>query len=142
MNAEPIVKEITVNAPADKVWRAITEKDKMKEWYFDLAAFKPEVGFEFQFYGGDAERQYLHLCRVTEVVPNKRIAYTWRYEGDPGTSLVAFELFEEHGRTRIVLTHSGVESFAADNPALARKNFVEGWNSIIGTALRDYLEKN
>ena len=46
-NAEPVIKEVLLNAPASKVWKAITDKNEMKQWYFDLAEFKPEVGFEF-----------------------------------------------------------------------------------------------
>ena len=30
----------------------------MKQWYFDLAEFKPEVGFKFQFMGGTEDNQY------------------------------------------------------------------------------------
>lgn len=136
----PIVKEITVNAPAGKVWQALTDKDKMKGWYFDIESFKPEVGFEFRFYGGDENKQYLHLCKVMEVVPGKKLAYSWRYENDPGDSLVTFELFEEQGRTRLRLTHTGVETFTSD-PAFARENFVEGWNHIIGTELKTFVER-
>lgn len=141
METEPIVKEITVNAPAGKVWQALTDKDMMKEWYFEIDSFKAEPGFEFRFYGGDENKQYLHLCKVVEVVTNKKLVYTWRYENDPGTSLVTFELFEEQGRTRVRLTHTGVETFTTD-PAFARKNFVEGWNHIIGTSLKAFVEQN
>ena len=48
---QPIIVERTYNAPIEKVWNAITNKDEMKKWYFDLAEFKAEPGFEFQFYG-------------------------------------------------------------------------------------------
>ena len=48
----------------------------MKQWYFDLSEFKPEPGFEFQFYGeGHKGEKYLHLCKVTDVVPEKRLRY-------------------------------------------------------------------
>ena len=52
MNNEPFVIERTYNAPVEKVWKAITDNDLMKQWYFKIAAFKPEVGFEFSFDGG------------------------------------------------------------------------------------------
>ncbi len=42
MSNKPLVFERTLNAPVNAVWEAITDKDKMKQWYFDLAAFKPE----------------------------------------------------------------------------------------------------
>ncbi len=141
MNPQPFVIERTYNAPAAKVWRAITDKDQMKQWYFDLAEFKPEVGFEFSFFGGDENKQYLHLCKVTEVIPGKKLTYSWQYEGDPGISYVSWELFEEGTKTRLKLTHGGIENFSKDDPALARENFVEGWNYIVGTGLKEFLEK-
>jgi uncharacterized protein YndB with AHSA1/START domain len=140
MKNEPIAVEIEVNAPADKVWSAITDKEEMKKWYFDLKEFKPEVGFEFQFYGGTKEHQYLHLCRVTDVLPGKRITYSWRYDGYAGNSFVTFELHGKGKRTRVRLTHEGLESFPKENPDLAKENFVAGWNEIIKTSLKEYLK--
>ena len=123
------------------VWKAITDKDEMKLWYFDLPEFMPEVGCEFRFTGGPAEdRQYKHICRVVEVIPNQKIAYTWQYDGYPGSSLVTFELSDEGEQTRLLLTHKGLETFPADNPDFAKKNFGEGWTWIIGTSLKEFLE--
>jgi|SRR4030095_184402 uncharacterized protein YndB with AHSA1/START domain len=142
MKTEPLVKEITINAPASKVWKAITDKDEMKQWYFDLAEFKPEVGFEFQFYAGEKDKCYLHLCKVTEVITGKKLTYSWRYDGYAGNSFVTFELFDEGDKTRLKLTHEGLETFPSDeNPDLARHNFERGWNQIIGESLKKYLEK-
>ena len=142
MKTEPLVKEITLNAPASKVWKAISDKDEMKQWYFDLAEFKAEVGFEFQFYGGEEDKLYLHLCKVTEVIPGKKLTYSWRYDGNAGTSYVTFELFPEGSKTRLKLTHKGLETFPADVKELGRENFVEGWNQIIGTSLKEFVEKS
>src|SRR4051794_1834313 len=89
--SEPFVIERTYNAPVEKVWQAITDKDQMKQWYFDMAAFEPIVGFEFSFTGGTEEQSYLHLCKITEVIPYKKLAYSWRYDGYEGNSLVTFE---------------------------------------------------
>jgi len=138
---EPAITERTFNASASQVWKAITDNNSMKEWYFELAEFRPEPGFEFTFTGGRDERQYLHICRVTEVIPEKKITYSWRYDGYEGISYVTFELFNENGKTRLKLTHSGLESFPASNPDFAKENFAEGWNGIIGTSLKEYLEK-
>ncbi len=75
MQQEPFVIEKTFNAPVEMVWKAISDKDEMKKWYFDLAEFKPEVGFEFRFSGGPSpEKMYLHLCKVTEVIENKKLS--------------------------------------------------------------------
>ncbi len=139
--SEPIIKEVLLNAPASKVWKAITDKNEMKQWYFDLAEFKPEKGFEFRFEGGPSERKYLHICRITEVVPEKKLAYSWRYDGYSGDSLVTFELIPEGNKTRLKLTHEGLETFPADNPDFARKNFDAGWTAIIQKSIKEYIEK-
>ncbi len=141
MKNEPIVMERTLNVTSDKVWQAITDTAKMKEWYFEIESFKAEVGFEFQFYGGDEKKQYLHLCKVTEVVPGRKLAYSWKYDYDPGVSTVTFELFPEGDKTRLKLTHEGIENFSKEHPELAKKNFMEGWNEIINSNLKAFLEK-
>ena len=134
--------ERTYNAPVAKVWKAITDKDEMKQWYFDLAEFKTEVGFEFQFYGEGKEGQkYLHLCKITEVVPGKKLTYTWRYDGYEGNSFVTFELFPEVDKTRLKLTHEGVESFSMNGPDFAKESFAAGWTEITGISLKNFVEK-
>jgi len=141
MKDQPIVLERLYNAPVKKVWDALTDKDEMKIWYFDLAEFKAEKGFNFQFTGGPSpEKQYLHLCEVVDVVPLKKLEYSWRYDGYEGNSFVTFDLFDQGEKTLLKLTHEGIESFPADNPDFDIKNFKEGWNDIINTSLKHYLE--
>jgi len=142
MQAEPIVIERVYDAPAEKVWQAITDKQQMKEWYFDFDEFKPEVGFEFTWYGDDGEKKWLHAGKITEVVPGEKITYSWRYPGYSGESFVTWELFPEGNKTRLKLTHAGLETFPSHEvPGLAKPNFVEGWTYFVGTALKDFVEK-
>ena len=140
--AQPFVIERTYNAPVEKVWKAITDKDQMKEWYFDLEEFTPEVGFEFTFVGkGHKGEQYIHRCKILEVIPQKKLTHTWTYENHPGYSTVTFELFSEGAQTRVKLTHTGLESFPKNNPDFAKESFAEGWTELIGKLLRQYVEK-
>ncbi len=136
-----VIIEKRLAAPAGQVWKAITDKDSMKEWYFKPDAFIPEPGFRFQFFGeGKEGEKYLHLCEVTEVIPGKKISYSWRYEGYEGISYVSFELFADGNHTTLVLTHSGLESFPdIANKPFAKENFEEGWTYLITTALEKYL---
>lgn len=138
-NNTQLVVERTYNAPVSKVWQALTDNEQMKQWYFKLADFKAEVGFEFEFSGGPPERSYLHKCVVTEVVPLKKLAHTWRYDGYPGNSTVTWELFEQGDQTLVRLTHTALETFPAD-PDFARGNFEMGWNSILGKSLKNFVE--
>ena len=141
MQNEPFVIERTFDAPVKKVWDAITNKDQMKEWYFDLAEFKPEVGFEFQFEAGKDNKKFLHLCRITEVIPQKKLAHSWKYDGQAAETYVTWELFDEGDKTRLKLTHEGLERIAQYGPDFAKENFVAGWTSIVGRSLKDFLEK-
>ena len=138
--AEAIILERIFNAPVKRVWKALTDVDQMREWYFDLKEFRPQVGFEFEFIVEHEGNSYHHLCRVTDVVPEKKIAYTWRYKGEPGDSLVTIELSPEGEKTRLKLAHTGIETFPK-TPAYARKNFEQGWTTIIGTELKQFVEK-
>ena len=138
-SSEAIVIERTLNAPVAKVWKALTDVKEMRQWYFYLKEFKPQVGFEFEFAVEHEDNRYHHLCRVTEVIPQKKIAYTWRYKGEPGNSLVTFELSAEGEKTRLKLTHSEIETFPKTQ-AYARKNFEAGWTAIIGTELKKFVE--
>jgi uncharacterized protein YndB with AHSA1/START domain len=137
--ADAVIVERTFTAPVARVWKALTDVDQMREWYFDLKEFKAQIGFEFEFIVDHEGNSYHHLCRVTEVVPEKRIAYTWRYKGEPGNSLVTIELSPEGEKTRLKLTHTGIETFPK-TPAYARKNFEQGWTSIIGIELKQFVE--
>jgi uncharacterized protein YndB with AHSA1/START domain len=136
---QPVVVERTFNAAADKVWQAISTRDGIKHWFFDLEDFEPEVGVDFSF---DVEHEgfkYLHRCRITEVVPGKKLAYTWRFKGHEGDSLVTFELFPDGKKTKLRLTHAGLETF----PKLAqfaKEKFMEGWTMFIGEELKKFVE--
>ena len=138
--AEPIVVERTLNAPMARVWQALTDVDQMRQWYFDLKEFRAEVGFEFDFVVEHEGNRYHHLCKVIEVIPEKKIAYTWRYKDAPGDSLVRIELSPTGNRTQLKLTHAGIESFPKTT-AYARKNFEAGWTSIIGSELKQFVER-
>jgi uncharacterized protein YndB with AHSA1/START domain len=144
MNTEtPFTIERTFNAPVEKIWKAITDKNEMKKWYFTLDEFKPVVGFEFSFPGqGQKGEKYIHLCKVTEVIPMKKLSYSWTYKDYPGYSVVSFELFEEGKQTRVKLTHAGLESFPQNNPDFAKESFAGGWTQLITKHLKEYVEKN
>lgn len=142
MKQSPVIIERTYNAPVERVWKALTEKEKMKQWYFDLNDFKPQIGFEFSFAGkGHKGQEYIHLCKITEVITNKKIAYSWQYKEYPGNSLVTFELFEEDKhKTRVKVTHEGIETFP-EGEDFATASFRVGWTELMGNLLKNFVEK-
>lgn len=139
-NSNDLVIERTYDAPVSLVWRAITDPQAIKQWFMDFEGFVAERGCEFRFTAVDNDNvAWVHLCTVKEVVPDGKLAYTWRYEGQPGDTLVTIELFPEGVCTRIKLTHTGIETLPV-LPAFARENFVAGWTELIGALLKNYVE--
>lgn len=139
MSAQPIIVERVVNAPASRVWKALTDRSQMKEWYFDIASFEAKKGFEFQFEGGPDGRSYTHLCKITEVINEKKLQHTWSYKGYEGMSVVTWELTDMGGKTKVKLTHTGLETFP-NIEDFARKNFEAGWHSIVEDLLPKYVQ--
>ena len=141
MNSASIVIEAVYQAESKNVWKALTDPSEMKEWYFDIPSFKAEKGTRFQFSGGSAEKTYLHLCEVKEAIKNERLSYSWKYANYPGDSLVSFQLVSEGMHTRLMFSHTGLDSFPKDNPDFARGSFFAGWTTILGENLKNYVEK-
>ena len=141
MNTKPIVIEQEYDASILKVWNALTNKNEMKHWYFNLPEFIAEKGFEFRFYGGkDENNQYLHVCKIISVDCPTVLSYSWRYEGYTGNSIVQFELKENNSKTKVKLIHSGIETFENENSDFAKSEFEAGWTYIMTIALKKYLE--
>jgi len=140
---EPIIVEQTFNTSIDNVWNAITKVGQMRVWFFEnIVSFEPVVGFVTQFSVQTQDRNFLHLWKLTEVVPMKKITYNWKYGGYPGESFVMFELLEQNNQTKLRLTYKGIESFPEDIPEFSRESCTEGWNYFIRKSLKEFLEKS
>src|SRR5258706_1074049 len=139
---EPLIKEVIVNAPASKVWKALTDKKEMKKWYFDIEDFKPKIGYSFKFYGEKEGKKFPTSCIITEVEKGKKIAYTWSYDEHPAITTVTFRLSDEGDKTKVRLTHEGLEKTPTGDRDFSRQSHQQGWESIIGTSLKRYVEKN
>jgi uncharacterized protein YndB with AHSA1/START domain len=136
--SDPIVIEVLLDAPVEKVWKAITDKEDMKKWYFDIEAFKPEVGFTFTFLGEKDGRKFVHLCTIKEVEINKKLSHTWTYAGVEGETMVHFEIYSQGKQTKLRLTHEGLEKLPQTED-FAKENFMKGWAYIIETSLKNFI---
>ena len=123
----------TIDAPVETVYDAWTDPEAMRKWFApgDLsvarAVAEVEVGGAFlvEMRGANGER---HVTRgvYREVVPNRRLVHTWRWEGSDVESLVTVELEPApEGATRLTLTHA---RFA---DAEARDRHEEGWTGCL-----------
>ena len=136
----PLIKEFEYNAPVEKVWQALTDTDKMRQWYFpQLQKFEPVVGYKFQFNDNDAEYQKEWV--VTRVEDKKTLAHSWAYKGYPGSSEVIFNLSAQQNKTKLTITQTGLESFPHD-AHFKRDRFEWGWDNLLGKNLRHLLENS
>ncbi len=137
----PIIVEQTFDVSIDTVWNAITQVNRMRQWFFEnIESFRPEVGFETQFNVQVNDRSFLHFWKLMEIEPLKKITYNWRYGGYPGDSLVTFELFENEHQTILRLTHEVTERFPEDIPEFSRESCIGGWEYFIRNSLKEFLE--
>ena len=136
----PFIIERVFEAPAARVWQALTNKDEIKQWSFDIPQFEPEEGFEFTFTGQNEDRVFVHYCQVTEVIDQRKLSYSWRYENINGITHVTWELFPEGKRTRLRLTHQGLEKIAYAGKDFQRSNFEGGWSYYFDKTLKNLLQ--
>lgn len=142
---EDIVIEKNYAVPIATVWNAITNKDEMKQWYFNFGDdFKLEVAATFEWTATSPDCvDWLHKGTMLEIVPLQKLAHSWFYPGYSGSSVVSWELSEiDAANTKLALTHKFIEPFDEKTEALHRKSFVEGWTYIINNSLAEHIAKN
>jgi uncharacterized protein YndB with AHSA1/START domain len=146
---DAVVIERSFDAPVDLIWRMWTEPEHFKAWYGPDGAAVPvakmdvRVGgnrlvcLEMDTPGGPMQMWFTGEYR--EVVENERLVYTESMsdengnvlapsdmgmpDGHPATTEVTVELTDIAGRTKMVLTHSGIP---AGSPGAA------GWEMALG----------
>jgi len=137
----PIIVEHLFNASVETVWRAITESTQMVKWFFDnIPDFKAEVGFKTQFNVKAPSQDFLHLWEITEVIPQQKIVYNWKYQDTEGESFVIFELSQVENHAKLVLTTEVIEDFDDTIPEFRYESGVAGWTYFIKEQLPNYLE--
>jgi uncharacterized protein YndB with AHSA1/START domain/ADP-ribose pyrophosphatase YjhB (NUDIX family) len=137
---EPIVKRVTLKAPASKVWEALTEANTLSEWMMITANRDIEPGCEFSFQGEKTEEwNGIIYCKVTEMVKNKRLEFTWNSGLLGAQTLVCFDLVEKDGNTELTLTHSGWENLP-EKAEYWREIFTNGWRDRISGRLPRLFE--
>jgi uncharacterized protein YndB with AHSA1/START domain len=101
-----IRKEIVLPAPRDEVWAALTEAERLEDWFANEVELdlRPGGGACFRWANGE-ERHAV----VKEVEPEERLAFDWEDDGE-----VEFTLADADEGTLLVVT----ETEPAWTPAL------------------------
>ncbi|MBN8570756.1 MAG: SRPBCC domain-containing protein [Ignavibacteria bacterium] len=136
---DTICKEIIINAPASKVWKALTEQKQIEKWFMAPDNFIPEAGTTFHMTGTKDGESFPHTCTILEAIPEKKLSYTWNMSAIDGESIVAWELEEQDKTTKLTLTHSQWDKVKFNTPSLSPDDFINGWNYFINK-LKEYSE--
>lgn len=142
MRQDTIHVEITYNVPAHKVWAALTDKERIREWFFDVSNFEVKPDVEFEFSKPGFKREFLHRCRILDVKEKEILQYTWAYPGlMDGESVVTWELIPRGNVTSLRLTHEGLSVHQSGGESFTMGRFESGWGDILGKSLASYLER-
>ncbi|MDQ4118228.1 MAG: SRPBCC family protein [Actinomycetota bacterium] len=125
--ALPVIRiEREFDAPVEKVFRAHTEADLVKQWLgprrltMTIDRFDAVTGGGYRYRHADDSGTYSFYGSFHEVRPNSRIVQTFTYEGFPDGVCLETMTFEDlgGGRTRLVGT-STFESTEGRDAAMA-----------------------
>lgn len=137
-----VKKSISIHAPAEVVWDALTNPEKTKKYFFNCRVFSDwKVGSPIVFQG----RMFLLIPVklegvITELKPNKLLRYKLFSDVDDrgGSSTVTDELEYLNGQTVLHITDDvGVGEGAEDR----YERSVRGWDKILN-GLKDLVEHN
>lgn len=138
---ESIIIQECFHVSPEKIWQAITDKEQMKQWYFDIPDFELKVNAKFNFYEPGNDKKFHHQCVIKKIVQNKLLQHTWTYpEKSKGESVITWEITRIGRFTLVKLTHEGVETFSDGGSDFKRENYEAGWNEILGKSLKSYLD--
>lgn len=139
----PILVERTYSASPHRIWEALTDKDKLTLWYFEIPDFELTKGAEFNFYESKGANRYHYRIQIIDFIPNQLLKYSWSHPSESqGTSVVTWHLTRRGNATAVRIIHEGIENFADAGALLERAKYEKGWNTILGTSLANFLGDN
>ena len=105
-----IERDIVLDAPADDVWRAISDDSMLRDWLAPDIELDPRPGGELLCRDTDGE---IRSGQVEEVADGERLAFVWRRTGEqPSRVVLELEVLERGTRLTVVETRLD----AADAP--------------------------
>lgn len=136
-STDRIEKQITLDAPRSRVWRALTEVKQFNAWFGVSLATPFAPGAEVS--GQMKIRNYEHLTLtiwIETMEPERFFSFRWHpYATEPGvdyaaepTTLVSFTLEDAGAGTRLTIVESGFDAIPESRRAKAFSMNSSGWN--------------
>jgi uncharacterized protein YndB with AHSA1/START domain len=141
----PIVKEVTIDAPAEVIFHALTDPGELIQWWgsddtYHVTEMTADVrvGGKWRTAGKGSDGEAFAVEGVYRAVDRpKLLEYTWKHDWDGGSkdvTVVRIELTERNGATLVRLTHTG---FTDEE---SRQDHNKGWGTVLGW-LKEYTQR-
>ena len=148
-STDRIEKEVTLDAPRSRVWRALTEVKQFNSWFGVNLAMPFAPGAEVS--GQISIRGYEHVKMtiwIEKMEPEHFFSFRWHpYAVEPGvdysaepTTLVSFTLEDAGGGTQLTIVESGFDAIPESRRARAFSMNSSGWNGQAEN-IRKYLAR-
>lgn len=122
-----ITKEQFYPQPINDVWAAISEQDKISQWFIKCK-FKAEPGFKYMLLSEEDSCEQVS-GEVLKANPVHELVYTWIVAGTETVTTVSWNLQEKDGGTLLTLQHSGIEGYPNEETAVKMfESFNGGWD--------------
>jgi uncharacterized protein YndB with AHSA1/START domain len=142
--SDSIIQEITIKAPAERIFEALTNSSQRMKWWgaegrFQATHMESDLrpGGKWLMSGiGLGGKPFRVEGEYREIERPRLLVFTWLpdWQSDAIESLVRFDLEEHDGVTRVRLTHSGLGSEAS-------RDSHRGWPQVL-TWLQTYVGEN
>ena len=96
-----VTREVVFPAPREEVWEALTEPERLEEWFANDVELDPQPGGTGVFRWDDGEERH---AVVREIEPGERLVLDWDDQGE-----VAFTLEEVPEGTRLLVRETSPE---------------------------------
>ena len=121
-----IKREILIHAELAKVWEHISDPKKIAGWLMPND-FEERIGKAFSL---DCNEHGIISCVVKEIVPSRKLVYSFESKATKVETLVTFTLTPEEGGTRVTLIHSGWDALPPEEQGVSEL-FGEGWGGAL-----------
>ena len=104
-----------INAPCALVYRAWTDPKQMVQWWSPKeiecrsVAADLKIGGAYRIHMVNNQGNHIAVGKYQQIVPNRRLQFTWQWEHYAMPESVVLVEFEDLGKTtRLTLTHAGL----------------------------------
>ena len=117
MEKSEITKTVIVNSTPSNVFKTISDEKELPKWWVDVPVLELQVGGKmlFRFLKEKSQmldQDYVVQGKVLEVIPDKKLVYSWKPIDDPKfpDSIVSWTIESiDSDKSKVTLTHSRLE---------------------------------